>query len=113
MTEVFAKDISGKKVFKRIGCTYYQVYADHDRHIYIYDIIRDEDGEHRGYEVVKGIKHKNPDNSIVYTYPSDEQFGTYGFSTMGTEKTYEKEMTQLLAKVEILQNRSDIKANRG
>ena len=107
MNQVYAKDIRGKRVFARIGCTYYQVYADHDRHIYIYDIIN-QDGIHRGYEIVKGVKHKNPDGSIVYTYPSDEQFGIYGFTTIGTEKTFDSEMTQLLDKVEIMQNRGNI-----
>ena len=108
MNQVFATDIRYKRVFTRIGCTYYQVYADHARHIYVYDIIRNEDGEHRGYEVIKGLKHKNPDGGIVYTYPSDEQFGTNGFSSMGTNKTYDAEMTQILDKVKILQNRRNI-----
>mgnify|MGYP003293731388 CR=1 FL=1 len=102
--KVFATDIKDKKVFNRIGCTYYQVYADHDNHIYVYDIIN-QDGIHRGYEVVKGLKRKNPDGSTVYVYPSDEQFGIYGFATIGTESTYDTEMTQVLGKVQILQNR--------
>lgn len=107
MTQVFAKDIGEKRVFTRIGCTYYQVYADKERHICIYDIIN-QDGIHRGYEVVRGVKHKNPDGAIVYTYPSDEQFGTYGFTTLGTERTYDTEMAQLLDKVEIMQNRGNV-----
>lgn len=31
-----------------------------------------------GYEVIKPKKYKNPDGSIVRTYPSTSEFGTYG-----------------------------------
>lgn len=103
MKRISIKDISTKKVFNRIGCTYYQVYADNEKHIYVYDMIKD--GEHRGYEIVKGIKHKNPDGEIIYRYPSDEEFGMYGWTTIGTENTFDVEMENIITKVEILQNR--------
>lgn len=32
-----------------------------------------------GWELVKGVRHKNPDGEIVFVYPSSEQFGMYGF----------------------------------
>lgn len=31
-----------------------------------------------GWELVKGVKGKQPDGKIVYTYPSSEMFGPYG-----------------------------------
>lgn len=105
MKEIYRTDISNKKVFKRIGCTYYQVYADNDKHIYIYDIIN-PDGEHRGYEIVKGRKCTNPDKSIVYRYPTDEEFGLYAWTTIGTENTYNFEMEQVVSKMEIIENRA-------
>ena len=42
-----------------------------------------------GYEVVKGVKRMNPDGSIVYVYPVDEQFGVYGFYTYNLERCKE------------------------
>lgn len=105
MKEIYRTDINSKKVFKRIGCTYYQVYADNDKHIYVYDIIN-PDGEHRGYEIIKGVKSKNPDDSIVYRYPTDEEFGVYAWTTVGTENTYNFEMEQVVGKVEIIENRA-------
>ena len=98
MDKIFRKDINTKKVFKRIGCTYYQVYADHEKHFYIYELIRDEDGEHRGYEIVKAKKHINPDGSIIYRYPKDEEFGSCAWATIGTENTYDRETEIIISK---------------
>lgn len=32
-----------------------------------------------GYEIIKPCKRKNPDGTVVYTYPSNSQFGSYGW----------------------------------
>ena len=39
-----------------------------------------------GYEIVKPVKKKNPDGNIVYTYPSSEEFGRYGWFYIGEDK---------------------------
>ena len=96
MDRIARKDIGEKKVFKRIGCTYYQVYADRDRGIYVYDIIN-QDGMHRGYEVIRAPKFTNPDGSVVRRYPGDEEFGKYGWTTIGTERTYDREIEQIVS----------------
>lgn len=98
MEKIFRKDINTKKVFKRGNTTYYQVYADRERHLYVYDIIRTEDGQHRGYEIIKAPQYKNPDGSVIDRMISDEEFGTYGWATMGTENTYGRETEQILNK---------------
>lgn len=110
MSKYFATDIKNKKVFKRIGCTYYQVYADTINNIYVYDMVKD--GEHRGYEIVKGIKYKNPDGSICYRFPSDEEFGVYAWSTIGTENTFDVEMEQLISRAKIIENRANLQRNK-
>ena len=98
MDKIARKDISEKKVFKRIGCTYYQVYADRDRGIYVYDIISPE-GMHRGYEVIRAPKFTNPDGSVIRRYPGDEEFGKNAWTTIGTERTYDREMEQIVSVV--------------
>lgn len=79
MEKTFRKDISDKKEFTFDGDTLKQVKCyDDEKHIYIYGRYN-KDGRLFGYEVVKGIKYKNPDGSIIHTYPSSEQFGRYGY----------------------------------
>ena len=106
MGKYFGTDIKDKIIFKRVNSTYYRVYYDDDKHIAVYDIVRDDDGEHKGYEIVKGIKYLNPDGSICYRYPSDEDFGIYAWGTIGTEGTFDTEMEQILGKVKIIENRA-------
>ena len=102
MIKVFAKDIEDKKVFKRAGYDYYQVYADRDNHIYIYEM--ELDGIHKGYEVIKAIRHKNPDGRIIYKYPNDEQFGLYGWYISGPLRV---EMEKIPEKVLTLKKRGN------
>lgn len=85
MKDIFRTDIKEKKEFNRIGHHYTQVLADDEKHIYLYRM--DKDGiRYAQYELVKGKKVKNPDGSIVFIYPSDEDFGTYGWYICGTPK---------------------------
>ena len=95
MDKIYRKDINTKKVFKKANATYYQVYADRDNHLYVYDIIRE--GEHRGYEIIKAPMAKNPDGGVVDRMISDEEFGAYGWTTIGTENTYDREIENLIS----------------
>lgn len=52
--------------------------VDKEKRIYVYERYN-HSGRLYGYEVVKGVRRKNPDGEIVYTYPSSEQFGRYGY----------------------------------
>ena len=77
--KVFATDIKDKKKFSFQGDTLVlKECVDKEKHIYIYERYN-HNGKLFGYEVVKGVKVKNPDGNYVFRYPSSEQFGTYGF----------------------------------
>lgn len=82
-------DIRDKAHFRRIGYDYYRVYFDAVRHIAVYEMSKD--GKHKGYEVIKGKKYKNPDGTIVFTYPSDEDFGTHGWYINFADENIEME----------------------
>lgn len=77
--KIYSKDISDKKEFTFDGerlklnrC------LDEESHIYLFERYNSA-GMLYAYELVRGIRHKNPDGQIVYVYPSSEQFGRYGF----------------------------------
>lgn len=84
-------DISEKMEFRRAGYDYKNVVFDAEHHCGIWKMSKEIDGvlKDMGYEVVKGVKKKNPDGSIVYCYPGDEQFGVYGFFTYKLERCRE------------------------
>ena len=79
MGRYYCKDISEKKEFSFDGDTLKQKYCyDEEKHIYVYERYN-HNGRMIGYELVKGVKYKNPDCSIVYVYTSSEQFGSSGY----------------------------------
>lgn len=81
MREINSIDISEKMEFRRAGYDYKNVVFDGAHHCGIWKMTKDIDGkvEDMGYEVVRGMKRKNPDGGVVYCYPGDEQFGVCGF----------------------------------
>lgn len=83
---IFKTDINEKKEFTRLGWRYTQVLADKVNHVYLYEMRRPGQRYPR-YELVKGNKTKNPDGSVVYTYPSDEDFGTSGWHICGSPES--------------------------
>ena len=84
-------DISEKMEFRRKGYDYKNIVFDADHHCGIWKMTKNVGGvvKDMGYEVVRGIKNKNPDGSIVYYYPGDEQFGVCGFYTFDFERCRE------------------------
>lgn len=79
MKEIYSTDISQKKEFKFEGDTLKQKECvDKEKHIYVYERYNWK-GRLYGYEVVRGVRRKQPNGDIVYAYPSSEQFGTYGY----------------------------------
>ena len=79
MKEIYSTDISQKKEFKFEGDTLRQKECvDEEKHIYVYERYNWK-GRLYGYEVVKGVRRKQPNGEIVYVYPSSEQFGRYGY----------------------------------
>lgn len=77
--EIFRTDIREKKEFRFEGDTLKQKKCyDEEKQIWLYERVN-HSGRLFGYELVKGVKHKNPDGSLIYLYPSSEQFGDYGY----------------------------------
>ena len=86
MIKIINKDIKEIEKFEKFGDTFTKIYADDEKHIYVFKRIRDYETKTAiSYEVVKGRKVKNPDGSIVYRYPISEEFGMYGYYIFGTE----------------------------
>ena len=77
--DVFCTDLSEKMEFDRLCYHYKNIYFDDRLHLGIWRMTLKEDGKFLGYEVVKGVRHKQPDGSFVYYYPGDEDFGINGF----------------------------------
>lgn len=74
-----SKDISEKMRFSRCGYDYECIYYNQDFHCGVWRMTSKSTGRFGGYEVVSGRRHKQPDGSVVWCYPGDEEFGTYGF----------------------------------
>ena len=93
--EAYYKDIFDLTEFNKNGYHYSQVIADRGNNIYIYKM--EHIGEPLSYcqfELVRGIKRKNPDGTVVNTYPSTENFGTYAWYICGTEESCWKRIAE-------------------
>lgn len=85
MNKIFKTDITEKREFTRINHSYKMIASDEQNHIYLFEITPLEwEKSYEQFELVKGVKVKNPDGRVVYRYPSDEQFGQYGWYICGT-----------------------------
>ena len=91
MEKTVRTDISEKMTFRRVGYDYQNIVFDEEHHCGIWKVSMEIDGivNDIGYEVVRGIKKKNSDGSIVYVYPSNEQFGINGFYTYNLDRCKE------------------------
>ena len=95
--KIFKTDISEKTEFNRIGYRYVRVWGDDENKVYVYKII--SEAPYYQFEVVKGKKTKNPDGNYVYVYPSDEDFGIYGWYICGTAKNCNLKISQKLSEL--------------
>lgn len=78
MNGIYATDISDRKEFTFQGDRLEQ-YKSYGDGWWLYKRYNQYSDFHfMGWELVKSVRHKNPDGEMVYTYPSSEQFGTYG-----------------------------------
>lgn len=75
----FSTDISEMKTFTKFGDVFTQIKNNPETGWWLYERTP-KDGGRKHYEVVKGKKHKNPDDSVVLTYPSNEEWGSYGYT---------------------------------
>lgn len=85
--EIVIKDVKDIQSFKKFDSTFTKIWGDDDRHLYVFKRTKYRDD----YEVIKAVKKKNQDGSIVYRYPSSEEFGTYGYYIMGIPSWYSKQ----------------------
>lgn len=90
--KVFKKDISEKTEFHRAGYDYKNIYYNDRFHTGVWELRKGD--KVYGYEVIRGKKMKNPDGSIVYVYPCDEDFGKCGFYITGND-AYNKSFERL------------------
>lgn len=98
MKEIVLQDLKDVDSFVKFGDKFDKVYADDSKHLYVFK----RQGKGVGYEVVKAVKRKNPDGSTVYTYPSSEQFGVYGFYIVGPEEYCKRRIKFRLESLEFL-----------
>lgn len=71
--KIFKKDISELKEFKKYGDTFKQIRNNPQTGWWLYE-------RETHYEVVKGKKYVNPDGSVVLGYPSESDWGVYGYT---------------------------------
>lgn len=81
MVKIELKDIGEMKTFEKYGDTFKQMRNNSETGWWLYERTNNETGRQH-YEVVRGVKRKNPDGTTVYAYPSSEMWGTYGYSIM-------------------------------
>ena len=86
--EVYYNDIFDLTEFDKNGYHYSQVIADRGNNIYIYEMERiGEPLSYYQFELVRGVKTKQPNGEVVYIYPPTEKFGTNGWYICGTEES--------------------------
>lgn len=94
--EISYQDIRTLKEFKKYGDTFKQV-EDFGDNIFLYSRENEDSKGVYVFELVRGVPLKNPDGSIVYTYPSSSEWGRYGFTFIRPEgRTFEKVLRDLL-----------------
>lgn len=94
------KDISKLKEFDRAGYHYTCVKADVENNIYLYKMEHiDEPYSYSQYELVVGVKQKNIDGSVVYTYPQSSLFGSYGWYICGTEEMCQDRINSRISQI--------------
>lgn len=76
MKEIYSTDISELPTFEKYGETFTLIERNEENNTYLYQRTNKETGKN-SYEIIKPIKTKNPDGTLVYCYPSESKFG-YG-----------------------------------
>lgn len=99
-------DIRTLKKFKRYDYNYTCVKADVENNIYVYKMEHIEEPiPYSQYEVVVGVKAKQPDGSTVYVYPSSSQFGVNGWYICGNEEVCQEKINEKVC--DILEKRGE------
>ena len=80
LEDIERTDISGLKEFAKYGDKFTQVKVEPSTGRYLYKRVSPEGVV--SWEVVIPKKRKNPDGSVVHTYPGSESWGTNGFTVV-------------------------------
>lgn len=89
MIEIYLKDVKEQDKFEKFGEEFTKIFGNDEKHIYVFKRVKETElGNKTNYEVIKGVKFKNPDGSIVYIYPKSQQFGVYGYYILGYNPQY-------------------------
>ena len=83
MERITRKDISEQKEFTKYGDTFTQIKNNPETGWWLYKRVSNEafNGEHiESYEVVRGKPYKNPNGEKVLVYPSESDWGVYGYT---------------------------------
>ena len=95
MEDIWKRDINDVNEFNKNGYKHTKVAEKDGWYLFKMEPISEElKGfvHYLNYEVVKGVKLKNPDGTDVFVYPNDERFGIYGFYFCGAPEIIRKNM---------------------
>lgn len=92
------KNIEKLETFVKFGEIFTKVWADDQKHVYVFKRQKNG-GTYMGFEVVRGHKFTNPDGSVVYAYPSSEEFGKNGYYINGRMKDYKERIQKYIEKL--------------
>ena len=84
-----------KREFTKYGDNFKCIAEKDD--IYIFERITIGDNTHNGYEVVKMVKRKNKDGSVVMSYPQSSE---WGFGRAVSTRNYDKALQYLNNRIE-------------
>lgn len=79
--QIILKDVKEIDNFTKYGEKFSKVFADDEKHIYVFK--RESKNGVISWEIFKSYAKKNPDGSIVYYYPSSNDFGCNAFYVGG------------------------------
>ena len=99
MKKIFGKDIKDLEPFNRAGYRYEKVYEDLSNHIVIWSMNDGSAGKYQNFELWLGKRLLNPDGTVVYVKPKDEDWGAYGWSYYGTPEFCWERMKAKIAEI--------------
>lgn len=98
MKKLKHKDITELETFVKFGDIFTKVWSDDEKHVYVYKRVKKGVGATH-FEVVRGHKYKYDDGSVVYAYPSSEEFGVRGYFINGLMKDYKERIKMCIEKL--------------
>lgn len=79
MVKIERKNLWETPVFFKYGNKFEMVREDRENNRFLFKRTN-KDGRVICYEIIRGVRYVNPDGSIVFTYPSEQYWGNYGWT---------------------------------